>query len=478
MLARHLEAGQLIGGFRLEEMVHLGGMAHLWRVSRGDPGMPLLMKIPILRPGEDPATIVGFEVEQMILPRLTGIHVPRFVASGDFDQPFVVMELIAGRSLLSRVNELPLRLEEVAAIGARIATALHDLHRQHVVHLDVKPSNIVVRDSGEVVLVDFGLARHDALPDLLAEELDAPVGTGAYISPEQLHGVRGDLRSDLFALGVLMYFFATDERPFGDPATIREWRRRLYRDPIPPRRRRADFPPWLQEVILRCLEVDPNERHATAGQLAFDLQHPEQMVLTDRATRMGRDGAIAVARRWYRARRDKRARRQSSARQLAQSPIVMAAIDLSPGMEPLAEALRLAVQRILRTEPGARLACVNVMKLNRIALDELEDAHGRNRHLRRLAELKHWARPLGIASSDVTYHVLESVDPAGALVDYGRNNHVDHIVLAARGSSTLRRFLGSTSSEVVAKAPCTVTVVRPPASRENPDASADTSPRT
>jgi eukaryotic-like serine/threonine-protein kinase len=460
MLARHLEAGQVIGGFRLEEMVHLGGMAHLWRVSRADLGVPLLMKIPMLRPGEDPATIVGFEVEQMILPRLTGIHVPRFVASGDFDQPYVVMELVAGRSLLSRVDELPLRPEEVAAIGAKVATALHDIHRQHVVHLDLKPSNIIIRDSGEATLVDFGLARHDGLPDLVAEEFNAPIGTGAYISPEQLQGVRSDPRSDLFALGVLMYLFATDERPFGEPATFHEWRRRLYRDPIPPRRRRADLPPWLQEIILRCLEVDPDERHASAGQLAFDLQHPETIALTERATRVSRDRALTVVRRWYRTRRARSTTTQTCARQLAQAPIVMAAIDLSPGMEPLAEALRRAVQRILQTERDARLACVNVMKLNRIALDEFEDAQGRNRHLQRLAELKHWAHPLGLAPNGATYHVLESTDPAAALVDYARNNHVDHIVLAARGSSTWRRYLGSTSSEVVAKAPCTVTVVR------------------
>jgi nucleotide-binding universal stress UspA family protein len=77
-----------------------------------------------------------------------------------------------------------------------------------------------------------------------------------------------------------------------------------------------------------------------------------------------------------------------------------------------------------------------------------------------LAELKHWAHPLEIPTNGITYHVLESVDPAGALIDYARNNNVDHIVMAARGSSTLRRYLGSTSSEVVANAPCTVTVVR------------------
>src|SRR5208337_3662554 len=102
-MPRRPETGQVIGGFRLEELVHEGGMAHLWRVSRADADGPLLMKIPLLRPGEDPATIVGFEVEQMILPRLSGPHVPRFVAAGDFDQPYIVMELIARPSLKARL---------------------------------------------------------------------------------------------------------------------------------------------------------------------------------------------------------------------------------------------------------------------------------------------------------------------------------------------------------------------------------------
>jgi nucleotide-binding universal stress UspA family protein len=460
MPIRHLQAGHVIGGFRLEELLHVGGMSHLWRVTGSAADRPLLMKIPMLRPGEGAETIVGFEVEQMILPRLSGVHVPRFVAAGDFEQPFIVMEHIAGQSLKARLGELPLPVDEVAEIGAKIATALHDVHRQHVIHLDVKPSNIMLRDTGEAVLVDFGFARHDALPDLLAEEIEGPLGTGPYIAPEQLYGVRSDPRSDLFALGVLMYFFLTDERPFGEPERIGEWRRRLYRDPVPPRRRRPDCPPWLQEMILRCLEVEPNERPATAGQLAFDLHHPDLIPLTARATRSKRDGPFAVARRWYRARRAGPAARLSCASQLARAPIIMAAIDLSAGMEPLAEALRLAVWRILQSERGARLACVNVMKLSRVALDTFEDVEGRNRHLQRLAELKHWAHSLRIPTNGITYHVLESVDPAAAIIDYARNNHVDHIVLAARGSSTLRRYLGSTSSEVVAKAPCTVTVVR------------------
>ncbi len=220
-----LEPGQVIDGFRLDEPLDPGGMASFWRVSRPATDMPLLMKIPLMRRGEDPITIVGFEVEQMILARLSGPHVPRFIAAGDFERPYIVMEYVAGLSVRSLLAKTPLPPDDVAEIGAKVAFALHDLHRQHVIHLDLKPSNIILRDNGEAVLIDFGLSRHDQLPDLVGEEFDDPVGTGPYVAPEQVLRDRGDPRSDIFALGVILYFLATGERPFGEPQRAAEWRR-------------------------------------------------------------------------------------------------------------------------------------------------------------------------------------------------------------------------------------------------------------
>ena len=456
------EIGDTIGGFRLDEPLPAGGMAEFWRVSRADVAFPMIIKIPLLRHGEDPLTIVGFEVEQMILSRLSGPHVPRFVGAGDFDNPYIVMEFVAGRSVKALLDETPLPADRVASVGAQIAFALHDIHQQHVLHLDIKPSNVILRDSGEAVLVDFGLSRHDQLPDLVAEETDGPVGTGPYISPEQVLRDRSDPRSDIFALGVILYFLATGERPFGEPQRASEWRRRLWRDPFPPRRWQPDIPPWLQEIVLRCLEVDPDARYASAAQLAFDLQHPDQVALTARASRTSRDGFWTVVRRHYRASGTRSPRRKSVSGLLSRAPIIMAAVDLSAGSEALAEALRVAVRRVFATEPSARLACVNVLKVSRIVPDTFEDVSGRNPHLQRLIELKHWARELQIDEGRLTYHVFESPDPAAAIVDYARNNHVDHIVIGARANSALRRYLGSVSSRVVAEAPCTVTVVRAP----------------
>jgi nucleotide-binding universal stress UspA family protein len=297
---------------------------------------------------------------------------------------------------------------------------------------------------------------------LIGEEIDGPVGTAPYVAPEQVLGDRFEPRSDIFALGVVMYFLLTGERPFGDPQRASEWRHRLWRDPHPPCHWNKSVPPWLQEAILRCLEVDPEARYATAAQLAFDLKNPDQMVLTERARRSRRDGAITVLLRRLASRRLKYVRRVRHQPAITRAPIIAVAVDLSPQAEALDGSLRQAVMRVLATEPAARLACVNVLKTARIGLDPMEDAQGRNPHLQRLVELRHWAHTLPIDPDRITFHVLEDTDPARALVEFGLNSRIDHIVMGARGSSTMRRFLGSVSAQVVAQARCTVTVVRAP----------------
>jgi nucleotide-binding universal stress UspA family protein len=154
------------------------------------------------------------------------------------------------------------------------------------------------------------------------------------------------------------------------------------------------------------------------------------------------------------------------AEQLKRAPIVMAAVDVEGATDELLEMVRETVRRALVTEPGARLACLSVMKTARIGMDELTDAAGRSLHVKQLVGLKHWARPISQAleldESRLTFHVLEAPDAAAAIVDFARRTQVDHIVMGARGNSALRRYLGSVSSQVVAQADCTVTVVRVP----------------
>ncbi len=460
-------AGLEIDGFTLGAQLHKGGFATIWEVTHPLYRTPMVMKVPTILDGYDGPTIVGFEIEQMIMPRLDGPHVPRVMGVGDFSvMPYIVTERIPGGSMLQEFRKAPLPVSEVIEMAARMAAAVHDLHRQNVIHLDLKPDNFLQRPTGEMVLIDFGLSRHDLLPDLLSEEFTIPMGTFPYIAPEQYLRQRGDLRSDLYALGAMIYELATGRMPFGEPEKLSQVRRRLWQDPLPPRALRADIPEWLQEIILRALEVDPAKRYQSAAQMIFDLTHPMQVRLTARGHRMKPDGFWAV---WARRRAMRGVRSLgapiSTAAQIDRAPILLVAVDLAPEMEALSARLFESVKRMLTIQPDARVACVNVIRTARIGLDQTTDDFGNNLHVVRLVALKGWAEGIDLPDDRLTYTVLEGPDPAGAILEHAEAVQADHIMMGARGHSTTRRFLGSVSARVVAEAHCSVTVIRLPERR-------------
>ncbi|NDA46422.1 MAG: serine/threonine protein kinase, partial [Alphaproteobacteria bacterium] len=342
MTKQALETGSTIDGFLIGEKLHVGGMASLWSVTRPDIESPIVMKVPTIMDGEDAEVIVGFEMEMMILPRLSGPHVPRVYAVGDYaSQPYIVMEYIDGQSLFHLLEQSPLPPDQVITLATKIAHALRDLHRQNVIHFDLKPSNIMQRANGDITFIDFGLSRHLQLPDLLEEEFHIPMGTGPYISPEQVLQNRSDNRSDLFSLGVILYHLATGQRPFGFPQSTNGLRRRLWRDPIPPRQHQRDIPVWFQEVILRCLEPDPDQRYPTAAQLAFDLQNPSEVKITQRGEKIETDGFFSVLKRRMGFAATMGAPRQPDQSAWLNAPIVVVAIDLSDDSDALQQALRM-----------------------------------------------------------------------------------------------------------------------------------------
>ncbi len=464
--------GLEIDGFTLGEKLHTGGFATIWEVTHPLYRTPMVMKVPTILDGFDAPTIVGFEVEQMIMPRLTGPHVPRVMGQGDFSQmAYIVTERIPGASMWALAKRAPLPIDELIEAAARMAQAVHDLHRQHVIHLDLKPDNFLQRPTGEMVLIDFGLSRHDHLPDLLAEEFTIPMGTFPYIAPEQILRQRGDLRSDLYGLGAIIYHLATGKMPFGEPETIKQVRQRLWRDPVPPRALRTEIPEWLQEIILRAMEVDPARRYQSAAQMIFDLTHPMQVRLTERAHKLAQDGFWTV---WKRKRAMKKVKSLgapiSMAGQIDRAPILLVAVDLSPEMETLSHNLFLSVKRMLIIQPDARVACVNVIKTARLGIDQTTDEAGNHLHVSRLVGLKSWADGFDLPDDRLTYSILENTDPATAILEHAEAIEADHIMMGARGHSTARRFLGSVSARVVAEASCSVTVIRRPEKRRSEEA--------
>ena len=462
-----LEPGTEIDGFRVVDCIHAGGMAHIYAVEYAQadrsPGFAMAMKIPRMTAGDGAENIVSFEVELQILPVLSGPHVPRFVAAGDLVRlPYLVMEYIPGQTLQHWLDEGPGRCDTatIARLGAATAHAAHSLHQQNVCHLDLKPANVLIKDDGTAVLLDFGLSCHAHYPDLLAEEMRQAVGSPAWIAPEQVVGVRGDPRSDIFAIGVMLYELATGELPFGAPTTSGGMRQRLWMTPAPPRKHRADIPPWLQEVILRCLEPEAASRYPSAAHLAFDLSNPEQVPITERGERTERTPLRPPVRRWLRAAGMHYPPSPLPSQQIEDTPILMVAVPHADVTDATLYSLRQAVGRSLGIRPGARLACVTVVSPGASSTSDSERSET-TLHRQHMARLRQWAQGLDLTGHAVSYHVLEASDVAQALVRYAASNHVSMMILgAATHGLQTQRFFATVPMRVARDAPCTVILVK------------------
>jgi eukaryotic-like serine/threonine-protein kinase len=457
-----LEKGSEIDGFRLGELIHVGSMASIYRLAGPDGPLPLVIKVPRLGPGERAINVVAFEVCRIVLGALAqSPHHPTLVSFGDVETfPYLVMEFVDGVRLGDWIDRAPVAPEEIGRLGAALALALHDLHRQDVVHLDLKPTNVLYRPNGVAVLIDFGLAHHSHYPDLLAEELRYPIGNWAYMAPEQVLGVRCDPRSDIYALGGILYHLATGRLPFGQPDTLAELRQRLHREPPPPRALRPDTPQWLQEIILHCLEPDARDRYASSAVVAFDLANPAQVALTERGARDRRAGWTTRIRRRVRARGFKPAPCPPPSAPPGPVPVVLVAIPSDHMDEPLSAALRDAARRLVATDDRYRVACVTAVPPAATLTGESYEDTAPGRHLKHLINLRRWAKPLQLPEERLTYHVLEAEKPAAALIDYAQMNDVEQILIGAPRTGGRARLFPGVANQVVADAPCSVTVVR------------------
>lgn len=461
-----LEPGAQLDGFTIDACIHSGGMAHIYRVhyteGARDPGFALAMKIPRMTAGDGAENIVSFEVEHQIMQVLTGPHVPRFVAAGDLENiPYLVMEYVQGQTLQHWLDapERP-SVEVISQLGAAVAVAVHSLHQQNTVHLDLKPANVLMRPDGNAVLLDFGLSCHAHYPDLLAEQLRKAVGSPVWIAPEQVVGVRGDPRSDIFAIGVMLYELATGELPFGEPRTEAGMRQRLWMDPPPPRKLRPQIPEWLQEIILRCLEPEAAKRYPSAAHLAFDLRHPDQVSVTARGQKTQSTGFRVHFRRWLKAAGMHYQPSPLPAQQIDEVPIVMVAVPHKDVTDATLYSLRQAVSRSLGTRPGAQLACVTVISSSQTSASKDETSET-SVHRKYLATLRQWAQPLDLMGHQTSFHVLESGDVAQALINYAVGNQVGVIVMGAATHGLMtQRFLATVPIKVAMDAPCTVILVK------------------
>jgi len=219
---------------------------------------------------------------------------------------------------------------------------------------------------------------------------------------------------------------------------------------------------------LHCLEVRTEDRYASAAQVAFDLVHQEQVALTARAHRLKSSaGLLTIVQRWYQSWSMAAKPCPEPALHLGSAPHILVALDIPRADERLLQAMRELVRRAVAADVHCRISCCTVESPSILTEEDQTHELANSLHTQRLIEMRHWAQPLALSSEKIRFHVLDGSDPADALLDFARTHHIDQIIIGARGSSALRRILGSVSAKVATGALCNVTVVRVPQAQVN-----------
>jgi serine/threonine-protein kinase len=277
-----LEAGSQIDSYRIEALVARSGMASIYRAIDMRNNRQVALKIPHPDMEADPILFDRFHREASIGEKLNHPAVMRVFGDEEHSRIYMVMEWCEGRLLRQILDEGKLPQERAIRIAIAVLGGLDYIHANGVVHRDLKPENIMVDAEDKIKLIDFGIAGDSAARRLTYANITAALGTPNYISPEQVKGKRGDGRSDIYAMGVILYEMLSGKLPFTSPTPMAAMNDRLLNHPIPPSVADPTISPQLQEVLYRALERDPKNRYAKAREFQSDLEHLDRVGVEDR----------------------------------------------------------------------------------------------------------------------------------------------------------------------------------------------------
>ena len=273
--------------FEITDVIAKSGMASLFKANDRQTGKAVALKIPHLQIESDPAGFERFRREEEIGLKLNHPYILKIFSVEKKSRPYIVMEYLEGQTLndlLTRVHPLP--EPDAARIASRICEALDYMHKNQVVHRDLKPQNIMLCNDGSIRIMDFGIAKSLASRRLTFVGFTPTMGTPDYMAPEQVKGSRGDQRTDIYSLGAILYEMATGEVPFGGDSPYVIMNSRVTGDPAAPRKINNKLTPVMEEIILHAMERDPRKRYQSAGEMKRELDDYEIVQLTRRFERL------------------------------------------------------------------------------------------------------------------------------------------------------------------------------------------------
>lgn len=264
----------LAGRYQLVRFIACGGMAEVWEGRDALLARPVAIKMPLAQVARQEQAMNRFRREAVAAARLGHPNVVAVFDTGrDGADSFIVMELVDGQSLDRLLDTTgPLEVGRAVSIAAQVAGALDFACRSGIVHRDVKPANVLVTRDGVAKVTDFGIAK--AVLDEAPAQTSATFGTARYIAPEQVEGRPTDGRTDVYALGAVLYEMLCGRPPFRADNDMAVALMHLREAPPPPSALRPGTPPWLEQIVMRALAKDPSGRYDSAGQLRSALLAP------------------------------------------------------------------------------------------------------------------------------------------------------------------------------------------------------------
>ena len=276
-----LSAGEHVDHYRIVRLLGSGGFSESYEAIDERRDRRVVLKVPSPVILGDSQTFERFRREMAITRRLDHPNIQRSLDDGaNRSQPYLVLEFIEGESLREHLRgKLPLPVDEAVEHAVQLSRALAHAHSHGVAHRDLKPENVLVGDDGRLILFDFGIALLEGARRVTWRWLGNQVGTPDYIAPEQIQGKRGDERTDIYALGVMLYEMLAGRVPFRGDNALAVMSQALNKPPPRLRDLNPTVPEPLAAVVHKAMRKEPTERYATADELLFDLEHLDQVDL-------------------------------------------------------------------------------------------------------------------------------------------------------------------------------------------------------